>query len=292
MLFMKDDREIMAGEQINLSNITKNSFLNKGNVSDNITKKSLNNELDIGQTKFSDYLKVNDANSEQELSRIEDNNTAVVIEDIKVDTKPSTTVVKVESGSLTLNKFNDYIKNFSLTKAFSSKGTKFALLVVLLAAVLIMFLNVSNTTQNLNTSSTKKTFNNLEYVSSSAYIDNMEKKLINVLSSIKGAGNVNVMITLENGPELKIATSVDERTNTSTSTSTTTTSVTVVENPIIINQNGTSTPLVLMEIMPKVKGVVVVAEGATNVKTKLELLEAVQSLLNVSSNNIQIFAGI
>ena len=111
MLFMKDDREIMAGEQINLSNITKNSFLNKGNVSDNITKKSLNNELDIGQTKFSDYLKVNDANSEQELSRIEDNNTAVVIEDIKVDTKPSTTVVKVESGSLTLNKFNDYIKN-------------------------------------------------------------------------------------------------------------------------------------------------------------------------------------
>lgn len=191
-----------------------------------------------------------------------------------------------------LKNLNNFFQNFQLLKVFKNKNSKAAVLVVILSIVLIMFLNISNSTKQADANSSTENFNSIDYVSSSNYVKNLENKLVNVLSQIMGAGNVSVMITLESGPELKIANSVDERTNTSTSSSTTTTSVTVVENPIIITNNGKSQPLVLMEIMPVIKGVIVVAQGANNTKVKLELLQAVQALLNVSSGNIQIYAGI
>lgn len=191
---------------------------------------------------------------------------------------------KIESKSSFLEKLkdNDLIKKFS-----NIKGIKIVVPLILLVLVLTIYYSFFN-------DSSKKTssFSSISYTSSLEYSKLLEDKLKSVLSSIKGAGNVNVMITLESGPELKIATQTDERTNTTTNASGTTTSITVVEEPIIITQNGEETPLVLMEILPVVKGVVVVAEGAKDVGVKLQLLEAVQALLSLSSGNIQILKGI
>ncbi len=191
---------------------------------------------------------------------------------------------KIESKPSFLEKLkdNDLIKKFS-----NIKGIKIVVPLILLVLVLTIYYSFFN-------DSSKKTssFSSISYTSSLEYSQLLEDKLKSVLSSIKGAGNVNVMITLESGPELKIATQTDERTNTTTNASGTTTSITVVEEPIIITQNGEETPLVLMEILPVVKGVVVVAEGAKDVGVKLQLLEAVQALLSLSSGNIQILTGI
>jgi stage III sporulation protein AG len=132
---------------------------------------------------------------------------------------------------------------------------------------------------------------NFEYTTSVNYAKNLEDKLSTTLSSIAGAGRVEVMVTLESGPELVVATSSDHKTNTSESGDNKTESITVVENPIIINQNGVSKPLVLMEILPTIKGVIVVAQGASDVKVKLDLLNAIQGLLDISGNNIQIFVS-
>jgi stage III sporulation protein AG len=123
------------------------------------------------------------------------------------------------------------------------------------------------------------------------YAELLETKLSKTLSAIAGAGKVEVMVTLESGPELVIATSTDKKTNTTESGSNKTQSVTVVENPVIVTQNGTSRPLVLMEILPKIQGVIVVAQGANNIKVKLDLLSAIQALLSISQGNIQIFAS-
>ena len=141
-------------------------------------------------------------------------------------------------------------------------------------------------------SSLSSSVSNVSYTSSLEYSNILESKLKGLLGGIDGVGNVSVMVTLESGPELKIATQIDERTNTTTNSSGTTTSVTIVEEPIIITQKGEDSPLVLMEILPVVKGVVVVAEGAKDVGVKLQLLEAVQALLDLPSVNIQILSGI
>ena len=132
----------------------------------------------------------------------------------------------------------------------------------------------------------------ISYTSSMDYCRELEEKLCKVLGAVEGVGNVNVMVTLESGPELKIATQIDEKTNTNTNSNGTTTSVTIVEEPIIVTQKGEEQPLVLMEILPVVKGVVVVAEGAKDVRVRLDLLEAVQALLGLSGTNIQILTGV
>ena len=195
------------------------------------------------------------------------------LDEKKIESKPS---------------FFEKLKDNDLIKKFSNiKGIKIVVPLILLVLVLTIYYSFFN-------DSSKKTssFNSISYTSSLEYSQLLEDKLKSVLSSIKGAGNVNIMITLESGPELKIATQTDERTNTTTNASGTTTSITVVEEPIIITQNGEETPLVRMEILPVVKGVVVVAEGAKDVGVKLQLLEAVQALLSLSSGNIQILTGI
>lgn len=167
----------------------------------------------------------------------------------------------------------------------SIKGAKIIIPLVLIAFVGLLYYSVSDKSSN-------STISSVSYTSSLEYSNILESKLKNVLGNIKGVGNVSVMVTLESGPELKIATQTDERTNTVTNSSGTTTSVTIVEEPIIITQKGEDSPLVLMEILPVVKGVIVVAEGAKDVGIKLQLLEAVQALLDLPSVNIQILSGI
>jgi stage III sporulation protein AG len=121
----------------------------------------------------------------------------------------------------------------------------------------------------------------------SEYIAVLEDKLASVIGKIQGVGNVSVMLTLASGPEYVYATSQEEKTNTNTSNGSTTTSTTVTSEPIIISNEA----LIVKEIMPKIGGVVVVAGGAGNTKVKLEILKAIQALLDVPHANIEILVG-
>ena len=97
------------------------------------------------------------------------------------------------------------------------------------------------------------------------------------------------MVTVEAGPEIKIATKTDEKTTSTTNGSNITTNSSNTSNPVIIANSGKNNPLILSEISPKITGVVVVASGAKDVKVRLNLLEAVEALLNVPTENIQIY---
>lgn len=177
-------------------------------------------------------------------------------------------------------KFNLISKIPFLNKIKSIKGIEW--IVISLACVLVFIIYFSMSANENNSSSTVTAVS-----SSSQYAKELEDKLCNVLSNVAGAGNVSVMVTLECGTEIKVATSKEERTNTSAGTNNNTQSVTIVESPVIVGKE----PLVLMEILPKVKGVIVVAKGANNVNVRLELLRAVQALIDVSANQVEIFVG-
>ena len=180
----------------------------------------------------------------------------------------------------------DKFKKTDIYKNIKKHGTiKLILPIALLVLIVCVYMSLFNEETSTESSS-------ISYTSSLEYCSILEDKLTKVLGSVKGAGSVHVMVTLESGPELKIATQIDERTNTNTSSSGSTTSVTVVEEPIVVKQNGEEKPLVLMEILPVVKGVVVVAEGAKDSAVKLNLLEAVQSLLGLDGESIQILTGV
>lgn len=128
----------------------------------------------------------------------------------------------------------------------------------------------------------------------SNYTSELENRLSKTLSQIEGAGSVDVMITLDGSSQLILAYDTESRTNTTdnttaSGTSTKSNNTTTNSSPILITKNGQSQPLVLSEIMPNIKGVVVVCEGANNIRVKLNILQAVQALLGVNSGQIEIF---
>ena len=106
-------------------------------------------------------------------------------------------------------------------------------------------------------SSGKKTSKNAsgENISITAYVENLEENLEEILSKIGGVSNVNVMITLDFN------------------------SATVENSNITLNE------------FPKIKGVIVTAKGVKDMTTKLKVLHAVESVVDVTNGNIQIISS-
>lgn len=168
------------------------------------------------------------------------------------------------------------------------KGIKNIEIIVAIIAIALLILGYS-----LITSEKKKTTDQLPQAEETGVemTKQLENRLAQVLSQINGAGSVQVMITYSGSTEKIIANTKSTHTNSSSGSGSITTSTsTITETPIIINSNGSSKLYVTKEILPEVKGVIVVAQGAGSARVRLELMRAVQTVLNVGANNIEIFA--
>jgi len=179
-----------------------------------------------------------------------------------------------------LNNFWDKLKKVKHIEIYA---------IVVLVVIFLLF--YFSPTSNKSSSTTSVT---TQITSTTQYAESLEERLNSVLSKISGAGQVSCMITLDGEVERVLAYSNDQKNSSTENTSSSgTVNKTQTENssrePIIITVNGSNEPLVIKEIMPAVKGVVVVATGADNVKVKLDILKAVQALLNVESSQIEIF---
>ena len=119
------------------------------------------------------------------------------------------------------------------------------------------------------------------------YVKTIEDKLKGLISKIQGAGQVEVMVSLDSGSSVILASNDETVTTTNGSSSTTTVSV----SPVVIEQNGTKMPVIIEEILPKIKGVVVVSSGARDISVKLNILNAVQTLTGLNNSQIQILIG-
>ena len=115
----------------------------------------------------------------------------------------------------------------------------------------------------------------------------LEQKLENIVAKINGGGNASVMITLSSGPEYVYATDEETQSNKNEANGTTTSTTITTSSPVIISNEM----VVIKEIMPKVGGVVVVASGAENTKVKLEIIKAIQALVDVPQANIEVLIG-
>ena len=121
-----------------------------------------------------------------------------------------------------------------------------------------------------------------------------EQKLQRVLSAIKGAGDVQVMITYVSSPERVMAEDTDENINSvveaSGTSQRTTTNTTQNKRAVTVQRSGGAEAIILKEIKPEVKGVIVVAQGAGNISVQLDLIRAVSACLGVAPSKVEIFA--
>jgi len=123
----------------------------------------------------------------------------------------------------------------------------------------------------------------------------LEKRLESILSQIEGAGRVSVMITYASGKEIVPAVDTKKTENETqekdSGGGTRHLNQNDYESRVIYeeDQGGVKRPVIIKEIQPQVKGVVIVADGAGNAQVRENLSRAVQALMDVPIHKIQVF---
>ena len=165
------------------------------------------------------------------------------------------------------NKITEKLINI-WTKLKKSRRLQIMLLIVFVLVVIVCYFSFSTKSE--------KTKTDLETNENSSYINYLESKLKTALISLEGVDCVNVTITLENGYERIYAT--EQQTKTTTSGTITTSSLVIISGE----------PVLVKEIYPKVKGVVVVSSSAKDIGVRMNILYAIQTILEISNDQITI----
>ena len=153
--------------------------------------------------------------------------------------------------------------NKGLKGFFKKIKVEYIILVALLAAALIIFIGLNGKKSDDEASSTVED-----------YVVLLENKLKNCLSKVKGAGKVDVIISVSSSMKTVFA------------TETVVTNSTKKESPVTVGGK----PVVLKEEYPEITGVLIVAEGAANIAVRVDLLNACETFLSVTEDKIQILS--
>lgn len=130
-------------------------------------------------------------------------------------------------------------------------------------------------------------------VQAGSYEEILEEKLANLLSKVNGAGTVTVSVTLEAGNTQEHAKNVTKETKTVSEKDTTggvrtTTEVKETEQVLLTREAGADKPVLVREIKPAIKGVLVVAEGAYDSTVKANLIKAIEGGLGIPPYKITV----
>lgn len=183
------------------------------------------------------------------------------------------------------------------------KGRTVKLLIaVALAGILLML--VGSLVSDIRKDNKKKTGENTVQVdtnnsavmaASTSYEDKIKKELESVLSKIDGVGNVSVMIYFETGTTTVPITdknTINKTTQECDSSGGTriTTEQSETSTTVLINNGGDTEICASQKVNPTIGGVMVVAEGASDIALKEELINAVKTVLNIGANRVSVMA--
>lgn len=192
-----------------------------------------------------------------------------------------------------------------LKKILEQKGINTLIVVCLIMGFILIALNVllpskdgsivnmySGTNNNQN--ETELTGANEENYEDN-YEENQKNNLKNILRKVEGVGDVDVMITFETG-EQKVP-AYDKNTQVSKTEESDTSGGKRVNNQntdgskvVMTTKDGENQPFILTTYKPKVIGVIVVAEGAENAKTKYDIEQAVSKLYNLGLDKVNVYS--
>lgn len=130
-----------------------------------------------------------------------------------------------------------------------------------------------------------------------SYTDYWERKLEQALSSIEGAGAVEVLITLKESEERVLEKDIPEQSSETVESDAEGGSRTITERRqeettvYTLNEAGQNVPYVRKIIQPVVEGVVVIAQGADSESVKQNIIETIQVLFGMDANKIRVVKG-
>ncbi len=114
-----------------------------------------------------------------------------------------------------------------------------------------------------------------------ACYDNLNKELENILSQVEGAGEVRVLINYKQSGEKILAYDMESNTNDRDGEKENNSKSEVV-------YDGNKMPVVIKEYMPKVEGVIIVAQGGSSENVKKQLIAGTVALLGIDEHKIEV----
>lgn len=127
------------------------------------------------------------------------------------------------------------------------------------------------------------------------YANLIETKLEEILSKISDVGQVSVMITLEDTAERMPAFNTTESEEMTEEEDSQGGKRNIIKKDftqqVVLSNDGGNSLVILKEIKPKVRGVIVVAEGAHDIEVKEKLYNAVKTVLGISGNKVEIYSS-
>lgn len=156
--------------------------------------------------------------------------------------------------------------------------------VLIIALLVVVIISIFLSSFPSKTSVSTKTKSNTTQSLYQAYLDDTESRLINVLNSVRGISNVKVFLNISQSPKITYLT---EQKNSSTQASSQ-----IALNTIVLAKDGTLTfPIVTLEELPEILGVLIVAKGAGDVTKKMQITNVVSSVLNVNISSVEVLEG-
>lgn len=129
-------------------------------------------------------------------------------------------------------------------------------------------------------------------VSSEEFTKILENRLTEIISHIDGAGKSQVMVTLENGVQYVYATEQKSNSNRSEDTGDTSSRLSeqddLEETVIVVDAAEGREGLLVTEMEPVVKGVVVICEGGDREEVRDKITKAVMTAVNITSKRVYV----
>lgn len=179
-----------------------------------------------------------------------------------------------------MEKWKDWIKQ--------GKNSRIVFLLGIAGVGLIFFSGILEKKEGTN--SPELTVGETVTVSADAYTAALEKRMDAVLESISGVGKVEVMITLESGTEYLYAQEIRSSSDYSHREGDLEERSEQESSYLLVEGKNGKEALVLQEIQPRIKGVVVVCQGGKNSDVRQSVTQAVTVALNITSSRVYVTA--
>ena len=183
-----------------------------------------------------------------------------------------------------------------LKKLLDDKKTTNILTIALVIAFVLIALNVFYPDMFKEKEKVKSTLSQeVETINTKdEYEETQKKELKNILESMSGVGKVQVMINFKSGESKVLAydsskqiVSTEEKdTEGGTRVSNQTNDGTTV---VMTNEGGDNEPFIVETYKPKIEGIMILAEGASDSKIKYDIQKAVSSLYGLSAEKVNVY---
>lgn len=165
----------------------------------------------------------------------------------------------------------------------SRLGKKLMLVVALLVSgIILLFVSELSGAEEASLPQTEQTTENIGL---QEYSERLEQRLVSIISSINGAGETKVMVTLESGSEDIYLHDFDYGENIDPSGKN---SMERKDEYVIVDGSSGEQGIVVRKAEPKVRGVAVVCEGGGSQQVKAQIVEAVTALLDISTARVSV----